>query len=598
MKEICEEFDELQKKRSSDLRDDTDRSELGCEAQSVDGVEDNEVEVDLKDGTGIMGSDGETVNEEVGDSSSKLERCSQRRGERDYLDLVPSTGGGASDSLSPVKSSDKKGKVLDAAEPKKEIVLKSGSNSSPHPEGAISVDGQRGLSNGHKLKKMGSGSKRSEGGIEVHKSKSASTGSKKEISFEDKIDPEICGVKKAKSLPKTKSHLKVPNDTHRTGVDPVEQSEEKLPGRTKKAQIVLGIASSGTNEVLHPAKKVKHVDARDDSRASVSKNRKGFSPSPITLDSKAVAKSDFKKSTSQVKAENHLTSRSQNVVVPNVSGDETVLPLTKRRRRALEAMSESDIKMEKDPVVRNDVSSSSNVSVVATQLQKKKRAVCLYDDDDDDKPKTPIHGGSATNIKAHVSDDSKSFVANIEKCEKSLDHGKDSTEPLDIHTKESSTLNGSLSPDKCQADDKEQGSHQSDEKGSEGHPQSDEKRLEKEEMSEPEHLSYKEAKQNLISPKKSPHMPSALKPVVEEVKATKPMARVSNPGSLKKVQSVSNKSSVSVPNSSQNQVTTQRNKPVSSTERSKPTPKSHPRINDAAVVREKSTEPGERYVYL
>ena len=598
MKQICEAFDELQKKKSSDLKDDADKLELGFEAQSVDGVEDNEVEVDLKDGTGIMVSDGETVNEEVGDSCSKFERCSHRQGERDCEDVQPSAGGGPSDSLSPVKSYERKGKILDGAEPKKEIDLKSCPDSSPHlVEGAVSGDGHRALSNGHKLKKMGSGSKRSEVGVEIHKSKNAS--GRKELFAEDKTDSEICGGKKAKGLPKAKSHLKVPNETHRPGVDPKEQFEDKLTGRTKKAQLGLGDSSLGTNE-LHPAKKLKHVDARDDSSVgSLSKNKKGLSPSPMVADGKAAAKSDLKKSTSQVKTENQLTSRPQNVVVPNVSGDETALPLTKRRRRALEAMSESDIKMEKDSAVKNDVSSSSNIRAVASQVQKKRRAVCLYDDDDD-KAKTPVHGGSATKLKAplNVSDDNRSSDANNEKCEKSLDHGKDYTKLLDSHTKESSTLNGSLSPDKFQADDKELASDQSDEKGSEGHPHSDEKRPDKEEKSESEQLSSKEAKPILMSPKKSPHMLSAIKPVVEQIKVTKPMAKVSNVGSLKKAQAVSSKGSVSVPNSSQNQVTIQRNKPASSTERSKTTPKSQSRINEAVAVREKSTEPGERYEFF
>ncbi|PON98866.1 RNA polymerase II-binding domain containing protein [Trema orientale] len=577
VKEICEAFDELQRKKSS-LRDDTDGLELGCEARSVDGVEGLEVEVDLKDGTGISGSDGETVNEELGDSCSKLERCSQRRDERCCQDIQPSAGGSASDGFSPVKSSEKRGKLLDIAEPKKEIVLKSALDGSPHPEEAVSGDGQRAFSNGHKLKKMGSGSKRGEGVEE--KNKNASGGSRKELSFEDKTNLER---KKTKGLPKAKS-LKVSDDAHRSGVKTEELSEDKLPQRTKKAQVGLGNPSLGTNDVVHAATRSKHVDAGEGSPVgSLSKNKKGFSPTPIVVDGKAVTR---------VKAENHLTSRSQNVVVPNVSGDETVLPLTKRRRRALEAMSESDIKMEKDAAVKNEVSSSNNVKVVAIQSQKKRRAVCLYDDDDDDEPKTPVHGGSATNVKAPlcVSDNTKNSNANNEKCEKYLDSGKGSTAPLDSHTKESSIMNGSQRPDKSQADDKEPASHQSDDKRSEGHPQGDEKRPEKEEKSESEQLSS-EAKPILMSPEKFPHTLAAMKPVVEQNKSTKPKAKVFNAGSLKKAQAVSNKGSVTVPNSSQNQVTIQRNKPA---ERSKPTPKSLSKINDAVVEREKSIEPGER----
>ncbi|XP_062090045.1 ENHANCER OF AG-4 protein 2 [Humulus lupulus] len=592
VKEICEEFDELQKKKSSSSRDDTERVELGSEARSVNGVDDNDVEGDLKDGTGITGSDGEAVNEEVDDSCSKLERCSQRRGEKDCEDVQPSAGGNTSDILSPVKSSEIKGKIIDVVEPKKEIVLKADPDSSPHLEGAVSGSGQKPLSNGHKLKKMTSGSKRSEsGGVEVHKNKNASGASRKELPSEDKADSDNCGGKKAKVFTKSKSHLKVPNNVRHPGGDSEEQLEDKLHGRTKKGHL-----SVGTNEVLHPAKKSRHLDSRDDSSiGTFSKTKKSFSPGPIVMDSKTVIKSDSKKSNSLVKAENHVTLKSQ-----NVPGDETVLPLTKRRRRALEAMSESDTKMEKDVAVKNDMSSSTNVKAVVTQSQKKRRAVCLYDDEEDE-PKTPVHGGSAANVKApaNVSNDIKSSDANIEKCEKTVDHGKDSTEHLESHTKESSKLNGSSPPEKSQADVKEHASHQSNENGSEGHPRSDEKGIEKEEKSESEQLSSKEVKPILISPIKSPHVPSAIKSGDEHIKATKPKAKVSSAGSAKKV---SSKGPVSVNNISQNQVTIQRNKPASSTERSKPTSsterskptqKPHSWISDVAV-REKSTEPGER----
>lgn len=631
VKEICEAFDELQRKRSSDLRDDTDRSELECEAQSVDGAEDNEVEVDTKDGMGAMGFDGETVNEEIGDSGSKLEWCSQRRGESDNQDVKPSVVGCSSDGTSPVLSSEKKGKILDVSQPK-EVIVKSGPDSS-NLEEPVSDDGRRALSNGHKLKKKGSESKRSEGKngssiltsmkddrslgvVNFHesrqqlkdgmKNKNASSVSRKELSSEDKRDSEICAGKKAKG--EVKNHLKVPNDSPSSFVDPIsdEQSEGKHSGRTKRSQVGHGSKpNSEANDIIHPAKKSKHIDTRDNSPVeSLSKNKKGFTPSPV-VDSKAATKSDLKRSTSRGKAENHLASRSQNVVVPNVQGDEAVLPLSKRRRRALEAMSDSphpvsDIKIEMDSAVKNDVPCSSSVKVGGTQLQKKRRAVCLYDDNDEE-PKTPVHGGSATNVKAplQISDEIKSSDASGKRCENAEDNVRDSTEPLVSHQKESSMLNGSLSPGNPQADEKERASQsQSDEKGSDSQPQRDEKRLDKAAKSESEPLSTKEPKAVLISPKKSPHVLSAIKPVAEQLKATKPLAKVSNAGSQKKAQAGPSKGTALVSNSSQNQVTVQRNKPASSTERSKPTPKSNSRTNDHTVQREKTTELGERYACL
>ncbi|KAF4355982.1 hypothetical protein F8388_025985 [Cannabis sativa] len=115
-------------------------------------------------------------------------------------------------------------------------------------------------------------------------------------------------------------------------------------------------------------------------------------------------------------------------------------------------------------------------------------------------------------------------------------------------------------------------------------------RLKRKRKSESEALSSKELKPILISPKKSPHMNSAIKPGDEHIKATKPKTKVSSSASAKKV---SSKGPVSAKDSSQNHVTIQRSKPASSTERSKHTQKPHSRINDVAV-REKSTEPGQR----
>ncbi|EXB55170.1 hypothetical protein L484_018096 [Morus notabilis] len=602
VKQICEAFDELQKNKSSDLRDDTDRSELGCEVRSIDGVENNEADADTKDGSGMIGSDEETMNEEIGDSSSKLERCSQRRGESDNQDLKPFVDACSSGGVSSALSSEKKGEILEVAK-SKEVIVKSEPDSS-NPEEVLSDDGQRAVSNGHKLKKMGSESKRkSEGGLEVHKDpksceqlkdgmkkKNATGGSRKEYFLENKRGSETCGGKKAKGEAKTKNHLKVPNDTHRSSVDPEEQSEEKLPGRTKRPQLGIGKSNLEANDILRSAKKSKYIDAGDNSPVeSLSKNK-----------NKAAPKSDLKRSTSRGKAENHLTSRAHNVVAPNVQGNEAVLPLSKRRRQALEAMSDSpnvvsDIKMEKDSAVKNGVACSSSVKVVATQLQRKRRAVCLYDDDDED-PKTPVHGGSATFVKTplHVSDGIKSSNAGSKRCENALDNGRDSTEPLVSHIKESSMPNGSLSPKKPQANEEQRPSQsQGDEKGSESQHESDEKRLDKAEKSESESLSTKEAKPVLISPIKSPHVLSAVKPAVEQLKATKPLAKVTSAGSQKKAQAGLSKGLVSVSNGSQNQATAQRNKPASSTERSKPTTKSLSRTNDTTVLREKSTELGE-----
>lgn len=644
VQEICEAFDELQKKKPSDLRDDSYRSDHGSEVL-VDRLEDNEEEVDLKNREGTT---GEASNQEIGDSGSKLERCSQIGVKGDLHDVKPSIASCEGNSLSPVLSSDKKSKAFT----KKDVQLTSGPDNSSHLQGEDSCHGQKALSNGHKSKKLGTGSKRkSEGTVEAHKSrnltltsleddvagsvdfpesgerlkdgmkgKNASICSRKKRSPDAPSPSEVSIGKKAKELIKVKKNCKVSGDISDSGIDLEEQAKEKHSGGTKRAQLGLGKPNLGLNAISHSAKKSKNADVRDDpSGQSLPKSVKGGSPSD--LDNKVVSKLDSKRS-SRVKTENNLTSRSQNVIVgANVSGDEAVLPLTKRRRRALEAMSDSttlvsDSKMEKDSLeVKNDVSSSTNVRVGTAQSQKKRRAVCLHDDDDDE-PKTPIHEGSAKMVKAPSNDsgDIRRADTNHEGFNKAH-YIKDSTKS---HMKESSShlLNGSLSPGKPETDNKViETKSLTDEKGPEVQPKPDESRTESQPHAdekrpetlvnvspcpgklESELLSSKEAKPILISPKKSPQLFSATKPGIEN-KTMKPSVKVSATVSQKKAQAGSSKASSSVSNNSQNQVAVQRNKPASSGERSKPTPKSISRTNDPAVLREKSMEPAERYAYL
>ncbi|VVA14754.1 PREDICTED: ENHANCER OF [Prunus dulcis] len=647
VKDICEEFDELQKKKSNDLRDDTDP---GCEVPSVNGVENNGVEVELKDGgEGTQDSNGETLKEEegIGDFGSKLERCSQIRGENGIEDVNPSTSCGANESSSPIISSETKNKMSAVSQPKKEVLKKSNPDNScnmkedvsgsKHEEDGVRTkkhsERQRSLANGHKSTKITGSKRKHDGTVEGHKNSSSVTslkedgsvfldrpksgerlrdgtkgklgsgGRKREFSPDArKSDSGIRGGKKAKDLLKAKNQIEVVDDVKDSVDDPVDQAKEKLSGRTKKVQLGLGKLNLGSNDISHPAKKSKHVDSGDNApRGSFSKTVKSLSPSSDVVDDKTVKKWDLKKSNSRVKGENH--SRSQNIIVgPNAPGDEAALPLTKRRLRALEAMSDSDTlvsddKLEKDCILKNDTLISTDVRVSAVHTQRKRRAVCLYEEDEEEeKPKTPVHGGSSRNIKgpSYSSDAMKSTDENHERLDTAQQSTKCPAEFQESHMKESGSQSNSssLSPSKPQAD----------EDRSERKPQIDEMRLEKAvhvyhspAKSEPEQLC-KEEKPTLTSPKKSPQLVSTTKPVVEQQKSTKPLVKVSSTGIQKKAQAVSGKSSGLV--SSQNHATTQRNRPASSGEKSKPTLRSIPHINDAALLTENSTEyislPGER----
>jgi hypothetical protein len=656
VKEICVAFDELQKKKLSGFGDELDRSDVGCEAPSVDGVEDDGVEVDLKVDTGDSTDNGEIMNEAISDSGSKLERCSQRRGGTESQDVKPSVSSRANDSLSLLLSPEKSNRIFDGAKPKEEVLMTSSPDNSSYLREVTAVksvedictkthgEEKKLLANGHKSKKIGAVSKKKcEGALEVHKTSISAVASLKDEIDGRSIDPpeaierlkdgRACKIdsgsstrefsssphkaesginsgRKSKELLNTKKRVKVADNMLDSGVDPDELAKGKPSGKEKRAQH--GHGKPGANDGLHPAKKSKRQVMGDDAtHGSHARRTKSDSPRPNVVDKKALRKPEFKGSTSCVKAESNHASRAQaGIVGSNVSGDEAVLPVTKRRRRAMEAMSDSDTlttddKTERKPLlVKNDVSSSNNVGVSGSQLHKKRRAVCLSDDEDE--LKTPVYGGSARNVNASafVSDATKSNDAHNDSCKNAQLVGV-SIGFEDVHLKESSSelRNDSLSPSEQQTDEKRPekavAAHLSHCPGKiySEHLSSMEQFLSKEQ------LSSKEAKSTLISPRKSPQS-GPTEPVAEQHKVVKPLVNVCGTGPQKKVQVGSAKASVVVSNSinsSQNQATIKRNRP-SSGERSKTTPKSISRFGESTVLTENSVEynslPSERCAHF
>lgn len=621
-------FDELQKKKSSGHGDDTDRSDAGYHALSVNGAEDYGVEVDLKVDTGKTTYSGKTLDEALRDSGSKLERCSPRRGVAESQDVKPRVSSPANDILSQGMSPEDNDSVSDGAKPKEDISL---TNDSSYQKKEATVGknvgddgfctkqcgkGQKVLTNGHKSKKMGASKKACEGYVEVCKTSTSAVTSLKDSSAGRSVDPPqsleqlkdgikgqiesgssmrehspnplkagsgVDAGKKSKDLLRMKKSFQVADNTEDSGVDPGKQAEEKPSGREKRARHGHGKPDSGANDVLKPAKKSKLGDMGDvATNGPHSRRIKSASPSPNLVDKKALKKSEFKGSTSSAKAESSLALKAPTGTFgSNVSGDETALPVTKRQRRAMEAVSESDTvptddKTERKSIsVKNDVSCSSNDRVPGSLLHRKRRAVCLFDDDDEE-PKTPVHGGSARNVTkigdAHndCSIDAQQVGVSIG-CE-------------DGHLKESSSElhNECLSPSEHQTDEKRP------EKETATHFSHSPGKMDLEQSSSKEHWSTKETKSVLISPRKSPQSGPATKVVSEQHKMAKTLIKVSGTGTQKKVPSVPAKGSGVVSNSmnsSQNQVTIQRNLP-SSGERSKTIPKS--RIDDSTVLTESS----------
>lgn len=628
VKEICVAFEESQREKSSGSGHNTEKSALGCGALSVD-----RDDVDLKDGTCAVISNGETKAEEIGDFGSKMEPCSNNCGETDGDDLLKhAISCPTNDGSSPVLPSEKTNKVSNGPQ-SKEVTSEFASDNVSNQKQEASADKkevkkhsdkrQRAFPNGNKLKKMVSGSKRRfEGSVEGHKGSSGVTSLKDDSSVQcgdfpdpgeqlkDKLEGKNASNGSIKELPPDalKSDSDIgggkTKDVHRAKrgfkgsddvLDAVANSKVEVSGAKKSAQAGnAGKLRLGTNGILNPIKKSKCVDSKDDAtRVPISKDMKGGVSSPNIVDSKAVEFSDLKHSTSHVKKEMVLALRAQTVkrnVGSDVSGDEAVLPLTKRRKRALEAMSDSVTLKSDDKVgkssreVKNDMSCSDNVR---PQLAKRRRAVCLFDEDDDDEPKTPVHGGSGNNAKALSSISDKQLASSVKA---QNDGARDSTGFENSILKEppAQSHNETVSPGQPANEESRPASYVASNGGKE----------------ESEHLPLKEAKAALVSPNKSPHLVSATRTATEQNKASKSLVtKGPTAGSLKKAQAVSGKGSGSISdsmNSSQNHVPSQRNKPASSGERPKTTPKAASHVNERAALTETSIEhsslPGEMYV--
>ncbi|XVE84746.1 hypothetical protein DITRI_Ditri17bG0037500 [Diplodiscus trichospermus] len=608
VKEICVAFDDLHKEKSSGLRVETDNSAPGCEVSSVDSVEDDDAEADLKNGKGEIAPDLEATSEGKGDLASNLGHCTCR-GENNNEDIKPLILGLVNHSTSPLMSSEGKHKISSGEQSLKEEI--STSLCEPSNVEAFSDDKiatvnctKKTLRDDPKSKKMAPGPKKrneeaqkssSSAATSLKDDKSGScfdqpdskeqltdsvkgkvsgSGVKKFSPDALKSDSNCTGGKKAKELPK--SNFKATDDVH----DALANCKGETTGKKKRGEPGLGKPKLGADKVLHPAKKSKFVDMKNDgSRGSLAKNMKSNSPGSNNVKDKEAKQSELKKSTSHV-----LALRAPTAISSDVSGDEAVLPLSKRRRRALEAMSDSaslisDDKMGKNPVeLKNDTSSSNNSKIPATHLSKRRRAVRLFDVDEEEDPKTPVHGGSAQNVKVTsvVSDASKSININHTSAINAQHSVGNSTRYENSGPKEASSqlTNDLVSPLEPQTVEMRPSACASITC----------------ERSETEQSFSKEAKPVLISPRKSPHLVSATKQVDRTTKAN---VKVSSNGTQKKASAGYVKGSSVVSDglkSTQNQVSSQRYRPTSSVERLKSTPKALSRVNDNAFVTETSLE--------
>ena len=341
VREICAEYDELEKQRAGGLTDDTDDARVGSEAPSFDGVVD-----DVKDATDAVVLNVEKAKTVMEDVGSNLEHHEQRCGETDCQDEKPSTSGRETDGSSPVLSPVLESKSSIGTELKKHNI-KSGLedkscrrnevsdikdfckvNDFKHDDNvqSVSTDGKKArklVTSSRKRSEVAadkeisgfdiafSKGEKSAGHANLVRSRETMKGGKRgksafSVDSEDapKSDPDINSGNKDKNLLKAKTSLTVAIELQESFVDS-EEADRTNSFKKNKTQ-VQGKNNLGLNETLH-AKKLKSMDVKDRKTLnSVSEDMKSASPVfPIDFE-EADRKNSFKKNKTQVQGKGNL----------------------------------------------------------------------------------------------------------------------------------------------------------------------------------------------------------------------------------------------------------------------------------------------------
>lgn len=535
VKDICEEFDVLQRKSSSGIRDDTNTRNLASHS----------VDPELSEGVEVS-DDSEMDSEEP---NCKLEikepndLGSQRLGEVESQYVKP--------CLSPHLSSRRRNKL--STNPTN-LVKESVVVFSPRNEGSrnVKVEGQYpdgrqiAMTNGLQTKlamrpkrKHDAMGRNSDSVVSREhigdglQTKLASGGNMKVLSADfSRSGLDVGGERKGKKL--LKKHSEAVDDGHAEVISE-DHNNEVISRKKMKFQHDHGNQTSWTDGASFPSKMDKIESKRFHH--------------PISNES-------------------------------NHSSDEDDLPPIKRHRRALGVMSTSTSISENRP--GNSASHKigllhpNKVQSPTKQPQMKRRAVRLCDDKDDELPKTPIHAGFTRKV---------SVVPRASDAPRVSDPKKKNVKHEQSHT------NGQIVMRNLRR--VEEQSQPSRNKASSSPAQQSFDKRTKESFTE--HVSpslsppqlgtgktlLMEAKPVIVSPKRSPNPDSATRPLAEPQK--KHFSKVADSISPKKVLSGASRGLDTASdrlNSSLNQSINERSKPTSSDERRKTTPKSYSQIND------------------
>lgn len=444
MKEICDEFEELQRKKSSGTGDDNFKQTHPSEGCSVDLEVDGALNGNRNNGIGPACM---LENKESADLNAGLEHCSLKQDELKCQDIKPYLSDDVSHRLSPPVSSRKRNKLSsnhkNAA--KDLLSVSSPSHHSLKKEDALDVKVKGKYSDGSQneltndpspklaigLKRKSQGAVHRSGGLdvphdhsgEVMRRKIASGGSMKHSSPDiPKLSLDVSSQKRDKMLVKGKRHSETADDGQEDAKINFEVHTNGISRKKFKVQHGREKQGSQTMEASSPAKGSKTADTGKD--ANLIKNQincKSDSRSPNVVDDKMTRK-EAKRLMSVGKADVFWPRR---VPIINDSesdhySDEGDLPPIKRHHKELETMSGSALISESESGTsvshKNDLVLPGKVRSPVMQLSIKRRSVRRCDDEDDESPKTPVHGGTTSKVSVtpRASDSKKKSVTHGE----------------------------------------------------------------------------------------------------------------------------------------------------------------------------------------
>ncbi|XP_042063827.1 ENHANCER OF AG-4 protein 2-like isoform X2 [Salvia splendens] len=438
VKDICEEFEELQRKNLSGVVDDDSTQTHSPEAHSVDSVVDEVLDVNRNNG---IAPECKLETKESDDLDSGLEHRAHKQDEVECLDVKPYLSNDVNRMLSPPISSRKNNKLCSNHN---NVVKDSPSVSSPshhslkkedsldcNVKGRLTDGSQNELTNGHRPKlAMGSKKKypgavlRSGGSTVPHDHKGEvmrrkfASGDSMKLSSPDipKLHLEVSSQKREKRLVKEERQSEAVHGVQQDAKVNFESHGDVNPRKKMKVQHGSERKGSHTNEISSPAKISKPADTGKDANLIKAQiNGKSYSRGPNNaLDDKMAGK-DPKRFTSGGKAEAFP-------IRPAIVSNDNDLPRIKRHQRELETMSGAALISENRPGTsvshKTDliVSNCSKVISPVVQLPLKRRSVRICGDDDDELPKTPVHGGTnKVSVTPRMSDSKRKSVTHGEK---------------------------------------------------------------------------------------------------------------------------------------------------------------------------------------